>query len=619
MSDPDKAEIKLTAKDRNSLYAARGFLASAVEEKLGLRARFDVYFQDPLVARNNPELGFDDNFMVPWEPGFSHGPTSARFAVVDYDADTGHLTPPAVWDPDANVFRGPDGAIVDRHTADTAQFRQVNCWAILQKALNFFEEGFGLGRRISWGFEGNRLIVVPQAGYGKNAYYDRESKSLQFYYFDAQDERVHTCLSADIVAHEFGHAVLDGIRPYFLEAVNPETGAFHEFMGDMTAILFAFRNSTFRKQVADDTNGDISEAKVLSSIARQFGEEVTGKPYLRTGLNTKTMSSVADDPRPHNMSQVLTGALFDIIRKLNEHYLSQTRGDRQTSPSEAFWSTIQRMQRVAIQPLDFLPPVDLTFRDYALAVLRAEQIANPVDPHKYREMMLDAFIAREILNPSDRQDLLQTGYVFDRPTLTVFHDIQTISTSKAEAYRFLDDNRRDFLIPFDQDFIIADLYTVEKRGRQAARLPKQVIIQYLWREDVALEGAQFGAFAGKRTSLPCGGTLAFDESGNLLSWVRKPGSSLPPTRGGALARLAEADRKEGVKRRAGFLDHLARRIADGSIGARLGSEKGLLAARIPPLVARDVDGSLRFELTPHLGISDDSHDTLGGRKWEISS
>ena len=66
---------------------------------------------------------------------------------------------------------------------------------------------------IPWAFEGNRLIVVPHAGYGQNAYYDRQSKSLQFYYFDKDGKTVYTCLSTDIVRHEFGHAVLDGVRP----------------------------------------------------------------------------------------------------------------------------------------------------------------------------------------------------------------------------------------------------------------------------------------------------------------------------------------------------------------------------------------------------------------------
>ena len=68
-------------------------------------------------------------------------------------------------------------------------------------------------RKNLWAFEGNRLIVLPHAGYGENAYYDRASKSLQFYYFNGPGTTVYTCLSSDIVNHEFGHAVLDGVRP----------------------------------------------------------------------------------------------------------------------------------------------------------------------------------------------------------------------------------------------------------------------------------------------------------------------------------------------------------------------------------------------------------------------
>ena len=73
--------------------------------------------------------------------------------------------------------------------------------------------------------KGNRLIVVPHAGYGENAFYDRASKSLQFYYFGSEQDTVFTCLSVDIVNHEFAHAVLDGIRPLYNESSNPQTGA----------------------------------------------------------------------------------------------------------------------------------------------------------------------------------------------------------------------------------------------------------------------------------------------------------------------------------------------------------------------------------------------------------
>ena len=210
--------VTLTPADRTALYAARRFIGTSVENKLKLRIPFDVYFQDPLVAAANPKLAFDEDFSVPWEPGFGDGPTSARFAVVDYDGHTETLAAPARWDKTRDTFLAPDGTPLDRFNTGHPQFHQVNVWAIVQRALDFFESGFGLGRRVPWGFEGNRLIVVPHAGPGENAYYDRHSKSLQFYYFDRGDERIQTCLSTDIINHEFGHALLDGIRPLYIEA-----------------------------------------------------------------------------------------------------------------------------------------------------------------------------------------------------------------------------------------------------------------------------------------------------------------------------------------------------------------------------------------------------------------
>ena len=605
----DAAGVTLTQAERTALYGARRFISSSVERKARVRIPFDVYFQDPLVAAENTKLAFDEDCFVPWEPGLADGPTSARFAVVDYDGHMETIAAPARWDAKTDMFLGPDRKPLDRTNAEPPQFHQVNVWAILQRALDFFESGFGLGRRIPWGFDGNRLIVVPHAGPGENAFYDRGSKSLQFYYFDRDDERIFTCLSTDIIHHEFGHAVLDGIRPFYIEAVMPETAAFHEFMGDLTAILIALRNTAFRQVLIDETKGDLGKESTLSRVAEQFGRHVQDQPYLRSGRNDLTMKDVAGDQRPHYLSQVLTGAMFDIIILLSRHYV----GRRGRTVPQAFWDTIQRMQNMAIQPLDLLPPVDVTFRDYALAVLRAEEIANPTDPDNYRGMMMDAFLARGILTAADRAALRQPRHVYERLDLDVFHDAEAIASSRADAYRFLDDNREKLFIPPNADVIVADLCTAQKLTRQARRLPRQILLQYIWREDVILEGPQFGGFAGEVTSMLCGGTLALNQNGELLAWARKPGSQL--TGRGA---EATAEQEEGAARRTAFLEALARRIRTGRIGGAIGSEKGLLAKSIHPLTARSVDGSLRFELSPHLGIHDDE-ESEGGRAWQISS
>jgi hypothetical protein len=586
-------------------------MVASLQQKLGLRVPFDVYFQDPLVAEHNAALAFDDNCYIPWEPNIGDGPTSARLVVVDYDAHTETVAPPARWDAGTNKFLDPSGKVLDKRNADGPQFRQQHVWAITQRALDFFESAFALGRRIPWGFDGNRLILVPHAGIGQNAYYDRESHSLQFYYFDTpNDGRVYTCLSTDIVNHEFGHAVLDGIRPYFNEAIIPETAAFHEFIGDLTAILSSLRNNAFRKHLIAETKGDLSKESTLSKLAEQFGTFVEDRPYLRSARNKLRMKDVAGDQRPHYLSQVLTGAMFDIIISLSKYYVS--RGTL-TVP-QAFWDTIQRMQNLAIQPLDLLPPVDVTFRDYALAVLRADEIASPTDPDNYRGAMLDAYIARGILDRADRARLAVPHHIFDRLDLDVFYDVDTIASSRADAYRFLDDNRRRLFIPPNADVVVPSISRAQKFTRQARRLPEQILLQYIWREDVTLEGPQFGRYDGQPTTMLCGATLALNQNGECIGWSRKPGTQATGTSKDALA-----EQQAGSVRRQAFLDAMASRVRAGRIGPELGSPKGLLAGNTPPLTSRMVDGALRFELAPHFGIHDDKDETLGGRTWQISS
>jgi hypothetical protein len=610
---PPVAVIMPTEPALLNLYAARRFIDGDVQKSMGLRIPFDVYFQDPLFAKNNPKLAFDQSYVA-WEPGLCSGPTSARFAVVDYNGDSGALVSPVQWDFETRQFIDSKGIAIDRKLLhESLQAHQLHVWAVLQRALDFFEGGPGLGRRISWGFEGNRLIVVPHAGYGQNAFYDRQSKSLQFYYFDGNEGTVYTCLSTDIINHEFGHAVLDGIRPYFIEAISPQTAAFHEFIGDLTAILIAFRNNEFRNYLVEASGGDLGKDTKLNRLAEEFGKAVNDKPYLRTAHNDKKLSALKDEQRPHLLSEVLTGAMFDIIIKLSRYYIDKRKRTR----SQAFWDTIQRMQQMAVQPLDLLPPVDASFKDYALAVLRMEQIANPSDPDNYRGMMMDVFLDREIMTEAEVEDLKRPSQVFERLALDVFHEVEDLSGSRAEAYRFLDDNRDRLYIPANADFVVSDLHVAQKLTRQSRRLPKQIILQYVWREDVALEGSRFGQFEGQSASMLCGATLALDHEGNVLAWSRKPGTEFYGRGQKKDGDLRE--REEGAKRKTAFLDSIAARVKAGRIGNALGGAKGMLGAKIPPFVSREVDGALRFELSPHFAIHDDSEDELGERQWQISS
>jgi hypothetical protein len=644
-------DAHISPSTRVALYARSALLPREFKEEAGLLLPFTTYFQDPFVGKNDPQTNLNEQTSVPWEPGLADGPTSSRFAIVDYNADTGALEPPAVWNEPSQGFIGVKGQKIDKDAVETLQFHQVSVWALLQCALAFYEDPSALGRSIPWAFEGNRLIVVPHAGFGENAYYDRDSKSLQFYYFDSDGETVYTCLSSDIVHHEFGHAVLDGVRPLFNESSDPQTGAFHEFVGDLSAILLTLKNRTLRQQLARTAGGKFRKAKTLFQVAEQFGQAVDGRPYLRSAFNDKKMGDVSNEV--HDLSEVMTGAMFDVLKRLGELYDDDVeegsgavvaaggeKGDekgekkgkkkggkqvRKKSPVQVFYAAADRMQRMAIQPLDLLPPVEVTFRDYALAVCRAQRLADPLDPRDYYGMLIKVFLARRILTRKDVEELKKPTYLNDRLDLAVGPHMDSLSRSRAAAYRFLNDNREYLLIPASRDFFVADLYEARKRGRQNLTMPRQIVLQYAWREEVELSGAQFGKYDGKTTTMLCGGTLVFDDNGTVLSWMMKPGSEgygRPVGRGRRTERWAAAV-EEGTARRTAFLQNLADQISKGDVGVALETAKGFIGASVPLVIAdEDDDGNrIRFRLAPHLHLSKAgqlSRTKTGERKWEIS-
>ena len=619
-----KSSRRLTRATLVELYAARRHLDLSALKETGLRIPVEVYFKDPDVADNFEKVGIDKEFTTVWEPGLRDGPTSARFAVVDYDATNNKLTPPAIWDRKENCYCYPAKTPLTAGQKHLFQYHQLNVWAIIQNTLDFFESGYALGRRVSWAFDGNRLIVVPHAGYGENAYYDRASKSLQFYWFNSDSGPVYTCLSSDIVNHEFGHAVLDGLRPYFYESLGAQTAAFHEFIGDLTAILMAFRNNSFRAAVLEETNGDLSTDRLLTGLAQQFGKATLNAPYLRSAINSDTMKTLAGNLEPHALSQVMTGTMFDILMGLfanhREKELERFEAGEINKPSDkrALADTVPRMQTLAIQPLDFLPPCAVTFRDYALAVLRSEQVANPTDPSGYRALMLDCFIKRGILSRKDRKPLLEPAPVFKRPALDVFHPVDAIVASRGGAYRFLDDNRAKLLIPPNADLVITDVVRASKYARDGRLLPEHIVLQYIWREEVLLDGSRFGHMAGERTSMLCGATMVLDQNGNQIHWARKPGSAdIGPSD------AAIAEQNDGKRRRDEFLKTIEARVAAGMIGDMIGDTiggaLGLLERALPPFTVQRVDGAVRFGLSPHFSIRHSlDDDDMGDRQWQIS-
>jgi len=569
------SNFKYKRETKKNLYEIRNYLRETTRQELGVYLENVLaYVQDPLVGLALDEAGVRP-FQVEWEPGLADGPTSARLAVVDYNADTNLLVSPAKWDQKKLKYFGPEGEILDGDHRNLFQFHQVNVWTIVQSVLDLFEGLWALGRPVPWGVNGGRLIIVPHAGYGENAFYDRRSKALQFYYYGDPKSPKYTCLSHDIVAHETGHAILDGIRPYYFQFTSPETAAFHEFVADLTAILAALRNNYVRLAVGDKTDGDLSKDNIIACLAEEFGAHLKGQEQdkytgnisgiarLRDANNRLMMTDIKDSDSPHRRSLVLTGAVYDLLKAVSREYKESNRKN--------LWSATVRLIRMALQPLDFCPPVDIRFIDYARAMLRNFELYEPQDSPRreaYTQFIRQIFSDRGICD-SKELGMLRTPGSWD-----VYHPVDAIADSRTGAYYFLNDNRKALRIPWNQDLSVVDLYVTNKQGRAGSRLPREIVLEYIWSEQFRLDEDCFGPLKGQAAELLCGGTLVLDDRGNVLSWQHKPGLQV------------DKDLEEGKKRMAQLRDHIARQVQRGLVGLRGDREVEIPGKWTPPCNCR---------------------------------
>jgi hypothetical protein len=647
------AALKLTDSMRDGLYPVYFKLTKETRQDVGLTMQIPVFIKDPLVAQENPTLGVQE-IAVRLEENMGDGPTSSRVAVVDFNADTQALGKPVVWDPTQGWFHTPENnndwlpdppkvpkdindvtkvkdaekyrAVYQKFIEKTLKnpyFHQVNVWAVVQRVLEFYQEPWALGRPVPWGFDGNRLLIIPHAGFGENAFYDQRSKSLQFYYFGDQQSPSYTCLSHDIIAHETGHAILDGVRPMYNQLSSLQTAAFHEFIGDLTAILLALFNNDIRRFV-NGRSEVLKDAKVVADLAKEFGIEVEGRDYLRTAFNSLKM----DDPEiknsltPHTVSQVMTGAMWEILTMIADKHMAKNEKGQKVTPGQALWWAVDRFRRIALQPLDLCPPCDIQLIDYAKAVIHNDILTNPVDEQGYRPAMLEIFHRRKLCTCAYKVDKeLPEDCVFyevmqKEKIKFIYHDIEGLSRSRTAAYYYLSDNRKVLHIPMHQDVRVVDLYDTNKYNAAAERQPREIVLEYAWQEEILLENNpqekwDFGKWNGKTCNIDCGGTLVFDENGNLLSWFRKPGTEHITPQEEQKIRQAKkptkidlrmlADLEIGRQRKKALLSYLAAAIQRGLVGVNPPESRFSEGAR--PITAFEQNGVLHFEMAPHLRMS----------------
>jgi hypothetical protein len=335
-------------------------------------ARVLMYKQDPTVQ----EIGLRKAFLP--DPVLA-GPKDARIIIQGMPV----VTP--------NVF----GDMIE--TPNTDAFDSVHTFAVVRQTLNMYQRALESMVPWQWNSASNidKLQVFPHAGVTQNAFYSRSLKALKFFYFTATQpappHTAYTCRSLDIVGHETGHAILDGLKPNWLVSSVAQTGALHEAFGDLTSIFLVLSQFDLVDAVIVQTKANLHNKTFLSDLAEEFGLALGRTNGLRNADNDLKLSQVTNEV--HDLSQCFTGAIYDVLADWFAFKRSRTaRADL----CYLLYDTAQELRSVLLKAIKAAPAVNATFTDLANQMLNV-CAADSSKPVEYRTAIRNQFTRREIV------------------------------------------------------------------------------------------------------------------------------------------------------------------------------------------------------------------------------
>lgn len=503
-----------------------------------------VLAQDPSITMANG-AALTTRVRVPAEPT-TPGPQGNRVRVIDFDASRGHYYAPYVLPAGDDEFaRVTD---VEKLVADP-RFHAQNVYAIAMSTLWQFEAA--LGRHVPWAFfasKGHQLNIAPHAFADANAFYSREDEGLFLGYIPKRHGTVFTCLSFDVVTHETTHALLDGMRNFYMRPSSPDQAAFHEGFADVVAILSVLHNvgvveRLLMRGTRDSNRGLISAAEaadaklresVLFGLAEELGPEL-GVPRghaLRHSVRLEPSPTYMDDLRyqePHRRGEILVAAMMRAFlevwgRRLDP--LGRERGIEMNLRlvAEEAAAAAEQLLRMAIRALDYCPPVDLSFADYLSALATADHEVVPDDGrYKYRRAIIEWF-GRFGIRPAVNGDVVGSALgVWDPPPVMRYDGthFETLKRDPEAVFQFIWRNQQALEID-TQAF--TRVYFVQPCIRMGLDrfVVQETVAEYVQTIDLAARDlGKYGIHKARnldrsrKVRLYGGGTLIFDEFGRL--------------------------------------------------------------------------------------------------------
>ncbi|TCC54270.1 hypothetical protein E0H73_39670 [Kribbella pittospori] len=493
-------------------------------------AKVQLLIQDGAVSLDDAtghgiELGSENKVLRIAEfhnDRFVDGPACRRVAVVDFDPKTGLPLPAA-----ARFVPSKPGSTLGAFPYDgdptSASTIAVNAFGIVFQTIRMFEGPEALGRQVSWAFGSDQLLIVPRAGEWENSYYERATRSLQFFFFlSAANKTIYLALSRDIVAHECGHALLDAVVPSLYDSSTPQSLAIHEAVADQIAVLMALDSGTLRTDVLKRSDNSLDGSNAFSSIAEEFGRSTPGpggiaRTALRDLANSATLPDLAGTG-PHELSTLLSGIFYDTLRsifatryttELNKSDKTGTKRVRDRAANKALGTAHIMFRRLLLRGIDYLPPGELTFADVGRAIIAADvaAYADGKTGAAERERLAERFVTRLVVRGVKDLDTTRP------PELDVATDrLDELKDSDWAAYGYVETHRELLGIPPDASFTVLPRVDSTKvtgpiaNGKRPTQ--RELILKVAWN------------VGGSKRPMPAGATVSLRwDDGRCLALV----------------------------------------------------------------------------------------------------
>ncbi|MFT4218234.1 MAG: hypothetical protein QM619_13765 [Micropruina sp.] len=401
-----------------------------------------VLAQDPAVVADGQPIAVP--IPIP-RTRLQCGPANHRFHVVDVSARGLSAKDPVQLHPHGEPWEYVDpwadaGGTLPREVVMSPRFQAQNVFAIATHTLALFERN--LGRRVPWRSGWPHIFLVPRGMLAANAAYTPDKRAVIFGWLPAVGElpSVYTCLSYDVIAHEVTHAILDGLRPRYVEPGLPDQLAFHEALADVVALLSVFElkgvverllgasvaariifpSDRAAASAAERMDGRAAQLKgtALLGLAEELGRAraLRDRIPLADAEKSALRRSVDLDPDPglldaeefqeaHRRAEVLVAAVMQTLAgmwasRIDE--LDDREGLSAARVAEEGVRAAKHLLGMVVRAIDYLPPIELEFADVIDSIVTADNRLNPDDEFDYRGTLLRAFAAFGITPPTHR-------------------------------------------------------------------------------------------------------------------------------------------------------------------------------------------------------------------------